>query len=852
MNHNKFIKLQVRPKLENDLEHLRELSYNLWSTWDKNAQQLFKRIDPVLFRKCNHNPVKLLYSVPSERLEELASDTGFRYELQNVMDQYTNYMKFTGSYKDSQGEEHVLDENQEVIAYFSMEYGLHESLPVYSGGLGVLAGDYLKAASDQGIPMVAFGLLYKFGYFRQSVNIDGMQEEGYSLIDWYTKPVQQLKNSDGKPLLHKIKLGEDEVWFKTWIINVGRVKLYLLDSDIPENPEHIREYSEILYDTRKNNRIAQELLLAFGSQELMHSLNLNPSVYHLNEGHSAFLIIDRLRYLTTQLGYTYQEAKELIYHSTVFTTHTPVIAGNENFPISIVKNYIRQHAEDLQVPIEKLIDYGKVPGDNTTYWLSALALRFSRCNNAVSQLHKVVSKSMWEKLYPELYVKEVPIIGITNGVHLQSWVSEQILNLFNRYIGPEYTHIAERRAIWENVKKIPLMEIWEAHKQRKDQMISFIRSRMEKSFVAFGDTKHLSSQGKQVLANDTLTIGFARRFATYKRADLILEDPERLLSIMNNPEKPVQFVFAGKAHPADEAGKLIIKRLIDFALENNIQDKFIFVPNYDMNIARHLVQGVDVWLNNPVKPMEASGTSGMKAGMNGVLNLSVLDGWWAEGYSDDIGWAIPSLDNVVDDSARRRMEANFIYDLIENYVCKQYYDRGQSNFPERWVEKMRMSIYKVGMNFNMHRMLREYVDYFYVETKEKVEEIFESELKCIKGAIEYIDKVKETWDRVRIEDVSVSNLQNFYESCDEIKVTAIVDLAGTDPAMYTVEVMYIYNDEGDFATYDMHLKDYINDKPRFVCRFNLIDSGLQKVNVRIKTKSAYKGSKEHVYIKWKN
>jgi len=841
-----LINLHVKPAIPAKLAALEELSYNLWSTWDKDAQILFGRIDPHLYRLCDHNPVKLLHEVLPERLAELAEDNGFLFELNEVHAKFQHYIHF------AECEERGELPAENVIAYLSMEYGLHESIPAYSGGLGVLAGDYLKAASDRCMPMVAFGLLYKHGYFSQRINLDGMQEESYHIIDWHTKPVRLVRDADGGVLLNSVVIEGREVFFKTWRIDVGCVRLYLMDTDIDQNEGDLREITDILYDANRDKRIRQEIMLAMGSYRLMQSLNIEPVIYHLNEGHSAFLILERLHDLVKR-GHTLPEAREIVTQSTVFTTHTPVVDGNEHFERHLVEYHLRGRVEETGLNFDEFFALGAIDGDAYNFWLPAFALRFSRYANAVSMLHAEVSRQMWRGLYPHLHEREVPIVGITNGVHLQSWLSGQMVALFDRYLGPDYLHRAEKETLWEKVRHIPDAEIWEAHRQRKEQMISFVRDRVEKGHKGRGQLYHSATRSRSILSPDFLTVGFARRFAPYKRADLILEDPARLLALLKHPQRPVQFVFAGKAHPADQKGKNLIRRLIAFARENGVEDRLVFIEDYDINIARHLVQGVDVWLNNPVRPMEASGTSGMKAGMNGILNLSVLDGWWPECWREDaqVGWAIHPGDHIADHAMRRRMEANQIYDLLENDVRDMYYDRDQSGAPQRWIAWMKNAVRLVGMGFNMHRMLRDYTQRFYIPGIDEIRRLLANDAEALKARLAAEQEIAAHWDAVSITGYSLgANLTNGLRSGDEIPVSAEVRLDGLRPNLCVVEVFYLFSPTEPPVQVALNLQKQEKGTARYQGAFRLRRTGFQEVGLRLRAVSPVAGGMMRQYVKW--
>jgi len=741
-------------------------------------------------------------------------------------------------------------ENEKKCAYLCLEYGLHESIPIYSGGLGILAGDYLKAASDHAIPLTAFGLLYKYGYFSQKINPEGMQEEAYTVIDWVTKPIAVVKDKKGNDLVIKISIDKIDIHLKVWKINVGKIDLYLLDSDTPPNPPHLKSITYQLYEADKDKRILQEIVLAYGSMKLMETLNFKPTIYHLNEGHSAFIILELLRKFTIDNGYSFDEATELIRSSTIFTTHTPVVAGNENFEKKLVEKYLKGKIVEAGLTIEKFNELASIDGDNDHFWLPALAIRFSKYINGVSMLHAHVSRIMWHKIYPNLYQSELPIIGITNGVHLQTWMSKQISALFMRYLGPEYLHSSEKKSVWDNVPMIPDNEIWEAHLQRKEQMISFIRGRIQKNQLARGiSSDEISS--KQFLHTSYLTIGFCRRFAQYKRANLLLTNPARLINILKNNK--IQFIFAGKAHPADVEGKKLIKNLIYFARHANLEDRFLFVEDYDMNVARHIVQGSDVWLNNPIKPMEASGTSGMKAGINGVLNLSVLDGWWPECYDGKNGWAINASDFYSDYDTAQRMEAEQLYDLIERTIIPLYFSRDDGEYPRKWVSMMKKSIHSVGMGFNMHQMLDNYVNKFYMDAIHNVDTLVADKNAELKKIIDQKKKVEQYWPNIYIKDIFLK-----YPDAETVitghtvNVEAYIYLDGAPTDLFTAEIVYQYDHIDNIKLIPLKCVEVYNDKVvKYTGKLVIQSSGDQNINVRIRPTSISDVHKECHYLKWR-
>ncbi len=838
-----FKEFYVKPQLPEKLQKLNELAQNIWSTWDSDAYRLFSRIDPKLFRKYNHNPIKLLEKVPQKRWEELQNDKGFIHEMETVYKMFVSYLSFKS---EENRNENGLTSN-DVIAYFSMEYGLHESLPIYSGGLGILSGDHLKGSSDMGIPLVGFGLLYRVGYFKQKIDMEGNQIASYPENEWISKPIRKLKDDTGKDLIFKIDIRGEDVFIRAWEVKVGNVSLYLLDTNIEENNPFYKTITDDLYVADQAKRILQEILLAYGSIELIKKLNIKPKLYHLNEGHSAFLIIKRLNDLIAEKKFTFDEAVEYVRTTTVFTTHTPVPAGNERFEISLIEYFLKDKIEALGKTFDEFIQLGKLPNSNF-FWMPVLAIRFSDYINGVSKLHQKVSQKMWQELFPDFYPEEIPINAITNGVHIQTWLSRTNTRLFDRYIGNDYKHMSGNKKMWENVLEIPNIEIWEAHQRRKEQMIGFLRERLTNSLIYAPYFSKKSGKANNILNHNNLIIGFARRFATYKRASLILQDPQRLKDLLDNKERPVQFIFAGKAHPADNDGQELIKKIVKFATENNLEDKFVFIEDYDMNIARHIVQGVDVWLNNPIKPNEASGTSGMKAGLNGVLNFSVLDGWWPECYNGKNGWAIDAGETVTEQEIRDKLEANQIYDLIENEIAPLYYSRDKNGIPMQWIDMMKKSIYDVGKGFNIHRMLNDYCEKFYIPAVNKIKTLSENDYKKLKELTEFEKNVTENWDKIKFIDVKLDIDKNtVLKSGDKISAEAKIDIADINENHLSLEIIYRINEE-DYKIIKMQKDKKEKNIITFKTEFPLEASGKQSINLRIRP--IFENIKTLPMIKW--
>lgn len=840
----------IKPQIPEKLKSLEELAMNMWSTWDKDAEKIFHRLDPQLFRTLSHNPVELLYRISSERLNEAAKDKGFLYELKQVCEKFKNYMSLEGTYL-SEGQEMPFLKG-DVVVYSCMEYGLHESLPCYSGGLAVLAGDQLKAVSDVGFPMVSFGMLYTHGYFKQRIISDGTQVEEFTEPNWYLTLVSEVAGEGGAPLFIEVPLKGDKVVAKIWKIQVGKILLYLLDTNIHQNPEKYRKITSMLYDPDRETRLEQELILGRGGIIALRALNIHPKAYHINEGHTAFSILERLIDLVKNKKHSLEEAKTIIRCSTVFTTHTPVIEGNEHFTDELIKEYLQEEVKQLGLTMNEFLSLGKIRQEKM-FWLPAFALRFSLRSNGVSKIHGSVSRATWRDVFPTLHERELPIGSVTNGVHLQSWLSLQMSEIFDRYIGPDYFYKAESPDIWENIYSVPDGEIWNAHCRRKEQVISFVRKRVVDMMKRRGYGNNKIVDIERVLNPDYLTIGFARRFAPYKRANLILTDPERLASILTNEEKPVQLIFAGKAHPADEEGKKIIRELLEFINKYPVENHMVFVEDYDINVARHLVQGVDVWLSTPLKPMEASGTSGIKAGINGVLNMSVLDGWWPEAYNGENGWAISAGENISDPEFARNAEANQLYELLENEVTEQFYNRTESNIPLEWVRIMKNSIVTTSSKFNMQRAVREYFHNFYFPQMEVSERISRNDFELLKKINKHKKEIDAIWPKVYLRDYFTSINGKTPVSGEEVNIDCYVYLDDANENLLSVEVLYCYgNDICDYIKTPLSFAEKYQDKvAKYSGKVVLKGNGQQEISARIVPADQDFREIYPEYVKWR-
>ncbi len=839
--------LFVYPKLPENLGKLHKLASNLWCTWNYQAIRLFYRIDPQLFRAVNHNPIEFLVKLPKERIRQLSHDRGFLFELDEVWQQFQQYMQYDERFKTTY--DSVLN-HDDIVAYFAMEFGLHECIPIYGGGLGILSGDFLKAASDVNMPVVGVGLVYKYGYFTQRITATGEQYEQSAEFDNHLIPMHEARGPEGDLAYIEMRMLDQTVMVKLWQIDVGKTRLILLDTDLEENPAHLRDITQELYVADRTKRFQQEMLLGIGGVRALERLGIKPRIYHINEGHSALLILARLQQLMLREKHSFPEAKALIRASTVFTTHTPVIAGNETFDTGLVKQYIEPEVQTLGLSFEDLASHAFIDGDTKSFWLPALAMRFARHLNAVSKMHGDVSRRMWASLYRGQPRVEIPIDYVTNGVH-HSWLSESFIDLFKRHVGTDYIRSACDCQAWDRIQGIQDDEIWEAHHRNKQSLITFIRKKLADDLAARGYIESKVAKLTRALNPEYLTIVYARRFARYKRATLILRDKERLAKILTNPTKPVQLIFAGKAHPADGLGKSMIREIIEFAKSYHLEDRVVFVENYDMNVARHLVWGADVWLNNPVKENEASGTSGMKAAINGVLNMSVLDGWWPEGYNGRNGWAIRGAEYSNQPEMQETAEAEQIYDLIEAEISEYYYDRNEAGIPTRWVEMMKQSVCSVCSQFNMNRVLAEYMDKFYAPAKTLVEDLGRDNCASLKQALHDAQEITRLWDSISIGGLTTSvDKKDVVAEGEHVEVACAVDLNGTPAKLFDVELFYMLRDTNEHRVIPMRPRNASDRPVVFECGFEIAGRGLLTINARIKPASPILKDLHPELVKW--
>jgi glycogen phosphorylase len=787
----------VLPSLPEVLKGLEVIASNLYWSWNPEFVDLFERIDSNLWISCGHNPVKLLGSIPQDRLNALAENQGFLAEVKKANDKLKAYLDGHTWFQSVAGKK-----SKVLIAYFSAEFGLHECLPIYSGGLGILAGDHLKSASDLGVPLIGMGLLYQKGYFRQYLNVDGWQQEVYVENDFYNMPMSLMRNEQGQPLTIKVEYPGRDVVAQIWCIPIGRTKLYSLDTNIPANSATDRMITTSVYGGDTEMRIRQEIMLGIGGVRALAAMNIKPTLYHMNEGHTAFLALERARVLMREQNISFDQAAEAVKSGTIFTVHTPVRAGVDEFNIELMDKYFSNFAPQLGIDKKRLFSLGKILAEDEGegFKMPVLAIRMSNYNNGVSELHGKVSREMWSCLWRRVPTNEVPISSVTNGVHAKSWVSEEVGRLYERYLGPNWADENADSPVWNNIEQISDEEFWRCHQRCKERLIAFSRRRLKAQMERRGTYHSELNRAEEVLDPEALTIGFARRFASYKRANLLFKDPARLVKLLNDTKRPVQFIFSGKAHPRDNEGKELIREIVHFAAQHNIRRKLVFLEDYDINIAKMLVQGVDIWLNNPRRPWEASGTSGMKAAINGALNMSTLDGWWCEGYRPDGGWAIGAGETYDDAAYQDMVESQAIYNLLENEVIPLYFTRSADNLPKAWIHRIRKSIRLITPMFNTHRMVMEYTERCYLQAQKKWDYFTADNLQKAKALAGWKANIQWAWGDLAIKDVKVEVSNGEAESLDsknpqlkvgaKLKVNALVRLGRLRPEDISVELYH--------------------------------------------------------------
>ena len=830
---------QVFPDVPAPLQPLVELAHNLWWVWHPDAVELFRRLDRQLWDQVYHNPVKLLGSIEQDKLRAAAEDDGYLAHMNRVYAAFQEHLSEKGWFNQHHG-----DKDKMLVAYFSAEFGIHESLPIYSGGLGILAGDHLKSASEIGLPLVGVGLLYRNGYFQQYLSADGWQQEHYPELDFYNLAVEPMRYTDGSPVHVRIDLPENSVFCKVWRAKVGRIALYLLDTNLQENAPADRDITARLYGAGTELRIKQELVLGIGGVRALTALNVAPTVFHMNEGHSAFLALERIRMLLeANPEVTFDQARQQVMATDVFTTHTPVPAGIDMFPPDLILKYFRHYFPSLKLDEDGFLALGRedVQNKKQGFSMAVLAIRLADSYNGVSDLHGQVSRRMWHNLWPNVPPGEVPIRHITNGIHVRSWLSSDMGYILDRYLSNEWLNDPTSREVWEGVTQIPDEELWRAHERARERLVAWARHTHHEQLVRRGAAYEEVAAADHVLDPEALTIGFARRFATYKRGTLLLRDPERLKRLLADKERPVQFVFAGKAHPADNEGKELIKQIVHFAREAGVRRRMVFIENYDINVARYLVQGVDVWLNTPRRPYEASGTSGMKAAANGVLNCSVLDGWWVEGYAPDLGWAIGRGEDYTDPGYQDHVESQALYDLLEKQLVPLFYNRGPDNVPREWIGRMKNCMRKLAPVFNTNRMVQDYAEKFYVPAFDRGRRLSADGLKLSVELARAKDALRGRWAGIRIVGVHTSGNGHFKVG-DAMQVEALVDLPGVGPENLSVQLYCgAINGRGEIenpqALEMEHVRALAPDRHLFLGKIACRTSGRQGFAIRVLPKA---------------
>ncbi len=778
---SEFKKFNVVPVLPDELSPLILISENLWYCWNHDAFSLFRDIDGELWHSSNHNPVRVLKEADQERLNELANDPEYLALVTKVAEDLNKYI--------SGGD--VSGKKDHMIAYFSAEYGLTEGIPIYSGGLGILSGDHIKSASDLNLNLTGIGLLYQEGYFQQRLDKNGWQQDFYRVNDFSSMPIHKVSNSDGTALTVKVLLADNPVWLKVWRIDAGRITLYMLDSNIEKNSEQDKKLTAHLYGGDSEHRLKQEIILGIGGMRIFKELGIEPDAVHINEGHSAFALFERALQFTGKYSLELKEALELSKKSTVFTTHTPVPAGNDEFSPELIRKYFTGYSQKLGISVDEFIELGKDPGNKhkSDFSMTVAAIRNSSYVNGVSELHGDVAVKMWNHLWNDIPVEHTPVQSITNGIHIQSWISREMKELLDNSLGDQWPYRKGNGEIRELINNVSSESLWNIKKIRKDKLINYVRMKVNDQYREKGIFNRTRKDLDSILDPKALTIGFARRFASYKRGDLIFRDTERLKKLLFDTERPIQIIIAGKAHPQDNPGKEIIKRITGFINSDNIGSRVVFLENYNINIGRYLVQGVDLWLNNPIRLFEASGTSGMKAVVNGGLNLSVLDGWWDEGFNGENGWAVGERIPIEDPHFRDEVESDSIYSVLEEEIVPLFFDRDEKGVPSGWLERVKNSIATLSPRFNTYRMVSDYNEKFYINAAGNFKKLKENDFTPLKEFIKWKANIEKYFGDIKISDITYDKKLNFSVG-EKLKVDVLTDLGAIKPEDVKVEVYF--------------------------------------------------------------
>jgi len=775
-------KLFVESNIPEKLTPLKEISRNLWWVWNTEARELFQYIDAEIWEECEHNPIVLLDEVSYQRFLDLENDEDFLFKMNHVS---TLLHKYLDDRKILKGPS---------VAYFSMEYGLHDSLKIFSGGLGILAGDYLKEASDSKVDLVGVGLLYRFGYFRQTISITGEQLSNYDAQQFSKIPVQPAYDADGNWIHVQVEYPGREISARVWQVFIGSIKLFLLDADFEANSDEDRFVTHHLYGGDNENRLKQEMLLGLGGMRALKKLGYKMDIYHCNEGHAAMIGLERMADFVSEKGLKYDEAKEVVRVSTLFTTHTPVPAGHDSFHQDMFKHYMFKYPERVGISWDEFCNLGKANPYEDHFNMSYLACNLSQGINGVSMLHGEVSKEVLSPLYEGYLPEELEVGYVTNGVHYATWAAKEWKEMHQKYFGKTFPENQLDFDLWERIYKIPDEEIWNLKQSMRLKTIGYIKQRFTNSWIKRHENPKMISEVLGKLNPYALTIGFARRFATYKRAHLLFRNLDRLSKLVNDPARPVQFLFAGKAHPADKAGQDLIKYIVEISKRPEFVGKILFVQNYDMNLAKMMLQGVDIWMNTPTRPLEASGTSGEKGVMNGTIHFSVLDGWWVEGYKKDAGWALPQENAYEINDLQDELDAETIYNIFEEEILPAFYDRNLNGVPEKWVSYIKNTFAQVSPNFTTARMIRDYQDRFYKPQAERSARLIASDYKLAKEIAVWKSGVSAVWDQIEVKNVQITDgITNVLKIGEVYPARVVVDIKSLKPEDLSVEMVITEN-----------------------------------------------------------
>ena len=831
-----FNRITVNPQLPKRINRLTEISNNLWWSWNTEFLRLLKRIDGDLWETSEKNPVKFLKHVSQDKLEEVEKDITFLREYDKIVENFDAYMES----KDTWFSQKYPENKNDLIAYFSAEYGLDQTIAIYSGGLGILSGDHLKSASDLGIPLIAVGLMYKNGYFHQRIDKNGIQHPEYKDLNMYDLPIHPVKDKDGNDFITYVKFPKRRIYLKVWEINVGRVKLYLLDSDIDMNNIEDRDTTARLYGGDQEMRIRQEIILGMGGVNAIKKLGYTPTVYHMNEGHSAFLNLELIKDTIKEKQVSFEIARDIVSSKTVFTTHTPVPAGNDIFPIGLVEKYFKDFWPRLGITREEFLRLGMKPVENLEqgFNMGILALKIAEKKNGVSKLHGEVSRELFADVWPHIAPSESPITYVTNGIHTCTWLAPKLKELYNKYLIPYWQDNIYDDNVWKKINSIPDEKLWEVHLERKRKLIDLIKQNLSNRLRREGVNYDSINEAISNLNPETLMIGFARRFATYKRATLIFKDLERITQIVNNTDKPVILVFAGKAHPADKEGADLIKYIHEVSMMPQFKGKIFILENYSIEISRYLVSGVDVWLNNPRRPMEASGTSGQKASVNGVVNFSVLDGWWAEGYNQKNGWTIGTNAEYSSYEEQDLADSQSMYYTLENKIIPAYYNQDKNGISKTWMQYMKNSIMSTGGKYSTSRMLVDYTSKLYMPLCNLTKRYYNN-LELVSEYNAWKHSIAANWKDIQIEQEQ-NNADNItLDAGSQIEVKCTVTLPNIDVKHIRTEVYYgKFLENGtvqDVKIIPMKLdhKDEDNKKYYYTAKIDLTSGGNYGYSFRV-------------------